>query len=62
MARIWNSHLKVLLIVLGIDLFWLIPFIWLAKEYKPYGILAAVAAYSPLVLLALKYGPFFEDK
>ena len=62
LARIWNSHLKVVLIVLGIDLLWLIPFTWVAREYKAYGIIAAVAAYTPLVFLALKYGPLFEDK
>lgn len=62
LARIWNSHLRVVLIVLGIDLFWLVPFLWLAREYQTYAILAAVVAYSPLVLLALKFGPFFEDK
>lgn len=62
LARIWNSHLRVLLIVLAVDLFWLVPFIWLAREYRSLGVFAALFAYTPLVLLALKYGPLFEDK
>ena len=62
LARIWDSHLKTLLLVLAINLFWVLPFVWLVWKYPKHAAFAMVIAYAPILLFCAKYGPRFEDK
>jgi len=62
LARIWNSHLKMLGIVWAINLLWLLPLALLAFIIPEKGWLFFLVAYLPIVLFALKYGPLYEDQ
>lgn len=62
LARIWNNHLKVLLVVLSIDICWLLPLTLVALKYSDYAVIATLIAYVPLVMFSVKYGPLFENK
>lgn len=53
-AQKWNSHLKVTMTVMGINLIWLFPLAWIAAVEPKWGIQLTIAAYLPLVLLATK--------
>ena len=61
-SRKWNSHRKVSLAVLGINLVWLLPLAWLATLIPEHGWLIMVVAMAPLVAAALKLGAGIEDK
>ncbi len=54
-ARRWG-HLRVTSAVLLIDTGWLLPMALLAASFPAAGVLVALAAYAPLVLLALRLG------
>ena len=57
LARIWDSHLRVLLRVCFYHIFWLLPLaIWsvLVMEFAP---LAALLALSPTVFCTFRFGP-----
>lgn len=56
LSRRLNSHQKVTLGVLAINLFWLFPLAILASRYYGYGVLFIVTAYLPLVAIAVKSG------
>jgi Fuc2NAc and GlcNAc transferase len=56
LARRWNSHGKVTLGVVGINLVWLLPWSVLAEKFPKYAILAVVAALGPLALVAAMSG------
>lgn len=51
LARRWNSHAKVTLGVLLLDLLWLLPLAWGAETWRELGALFVLLAYLPLVLL-----------
>jgi Fuc2NAc and GlcNAc transferase len=54
-ARRWG-HLRVTSAVLLIDTGWLLPMALLAAGFPAAGVLVALAAYAPLVLLAFRLG------
>jgi len=62
LARVWNSHLRVLLLVMSINLLWVIPMLLLALKYETWAIGITVLAYIPLAGFCLKYGPRFANK
>lgn len=51
-ARRWNSHRKVTLSVLCINLLWLFPLGWLAAIKPEWGASLTVGAYVPIIILA----------
>lgn len=61
-SRKWNSHRKVSLAVLGINLVWLLPLAWLATLLPEHGWLIMVIAMVPLVAAALWLGAGIGDK
>jgi len=62
LARINDSHLKVLSLVWVINIFWLLPLSF-AEFYWPEKAWAfCLTAYSPLILFSLKFGPLHEDE
>lgn len=54
-SRQYNSHLKVTLAVLAINIFWLAPMAYLIVNQTLNGSLALCLAYLPLILLAIKF-------
>ena len=55
-SRRWTSHKHVTLVILTIDIFWLWPLAWLASVSSELGLLAAIIALLPLVVLAFLLG------
>tara|TARA_B100000686_G_scaffold332315_1_gene396918 strand:+ start:394 stop:1413 length:1020 start_codon:yes stop_codon:yes gene_type:complete len=53
-ARFYNSHFKVMIIVLGINFLWLAPIAWFSVQLPEYGLLFCTIALSPLIFLALR--------
>ena len=47
----FNSHGRVVLIMMGINLFWLLPLAWLAQQYADKGLLITILAWIPLAFL-----------
>ena len=62
LARVWNSHRKVVLLVMAINILWVIPLLLLALKYEAWAIGVTVLVYVPLIALCLKYGPLFANK
>lgn len=62
LARIWNSHARILRVVLAIDLLWALPAVALIFAFPAHAPLLTVAAYLPMVALCYKFGPRFENK
>jgi len=62
LARVWNSHRKVVLLVMAINILWVIPLLLLALKYEAWAIGVTVLVYVPLTALCLKYGPLFANK
>ncbi len=62
LARVWDSHLRMVLVILAINLFWLLPIAVFAFCNPHYALLATVIAYAPVVLFCLKYGPRFQNQ
>ena len=56
LSRKWGSHRPVTMALLGINVTWLFPWAWLAAIKPDVGLFATLAAYLPLVLLAIKLG------
>lgn len=61
LARQWNSHLKVILLVLAIDIFWLLPLATIAFLNPKLAWLITTIAYIPIILFCLRFGPLNED-
>ncbi|MCC5792224.1 MAG: glycosyltransferase family 4 protein [Legionellaceae bacterium] len=55
LARRLDSHFKVTMLVLGVNLFWLFPWAYMAGMAYMDGATALLIAYSPLLVLALVY-------
>jgi len=62
LARIWNNHLKMVSIVWGVNLIWLLPLAILAYLIPENAWLYCIIAYFPIVIFVLKYGPLYEDQ
>ena len=56
LSRRFNSHLKVTLYCLFINIFWLFPLASLASFHSEWGAVCALIAFSPLVTLAFIIG------
>jgi Fuc2NAc and GlcNAc transferase len=52
LARRWNSHSAVTVLVMAINLIWLLPWAWYAEKVPAQATMSAIEALSPLVLLA----------
>ena len=61
LSRKWGSHSSVTIALLGINVAWLFPWAWLAATKPAAGLFAALAAYLPLTLLAIKLGAGKSD-
>lgn len=55
-AQRWNSHKRVTLAVLSINILWLLPLAWFVNTHPEWGFIGTLTAWSPLVVLALKLG------
>ena len=62
LARVWNSHRKVVLRVLMINLFWVTPFFLLSLKHEAWAIGVTAIVYIPLAVFCLKYGPLYANK
>lgn len=62
LARIWNSHLRILRVVLAIDLLWALPMVGLIFVFPASAPWLTLVAYVPVVALCYKFGPRFENK
>jgi Fuc2NAc and GlcNAc transferase len=51
-AQRWNSHRKITLSVLSINIFWLFPLGWLAAIKPEWGASLTAGAYMPIIILA----------
>lgn len=56
LARRWNSHLRVTVVVLLVNILWLLPCAGFAALHPRYAALTTVIALAPLVVLALLAG------
>jgi len=56
LARRWQSHRKVTLAALAINLCWLLPWAWCTQLYPELGFLLMVLAYAPLIMLVWNLG------
>lgn len=61
-AKRFNSHRKVTIAIMLINIFWLAPLAWLSVLYPKLGIAMAVVAIVPLILLAIALQAGKEDK
>jgi Fuc2NAc and GlcNAc transferase len=62
LARVWNSHRSVVLLVLAIDFLWVVPLLLLSLKYEAWAIGVTLLAYVPLAMFCLKYGPLYANK
>lgn len=62
LARMWNSHRKVVLMVMMINLFWVTPLLLLSLRYEAWTIGVTVLVYIPLAVFCLKFGPLYANK
>lgn len=51
-----KSHKKVTIGILLVNVFWLLPFAYLAAIHQEYGLFLAILAFFPLIILAFNYG------
>jgi Fuc2NAc and GlcNAc transferase len=56
LARRWQAHLPVTVLVIGINLFWLFPWAWITAIYPAHARLYVIAALAPLMVVALLAG------
>jgi Fuc2NAc and GlcNAc transferase len=62
LARVWQSHAKVLWLAQAINLLWLLPLVVAALTLRELGPLIALVALLPLGVFSLKFGPLYQDK
>ncbi len=53
-ARLLNGHLRVVMLVSLINIFWLLPLAWLCHRYADWGLILVLIAWSSLLLLIMK--------
>ena len=56
LARRWGAHMPVTVLAIGINLFWLFPWAWLAAQYPSHARYSVIAALGPLAIVALLAG------
>jgi Fuc2NAc and GlcNAc transferase len=56
LARRWQAHWPVTVLVIVIDLFWLFPWAWIAAIYPAHAMSYAIAALAPLIIIAVLGG------
>lgn len=56
LSRRWQSHQKVTLLVLAVNLAWLLPLAWGAAQWPDLGVAMAVVAYLPLAIYVYRVG------
>ena len=56
LARRWASHRRVTLVVIGVNLFWLLPCALLAQSHPESAVTILLAAFAPLVVAAVAAG------
>jgi len=59
LARVLNNHKFVTRLILGINIFYLLPLAYLSIQYQQYAWLAFLASVLPLFLFVLRYGPLY---
>lgn len=62
LARIWDSHLRILRAVLAIDLLWVVPLVGMVVLFPSRAPLLTALAYLPVIAACYRYGPRFENK
>jgi Fuc2NAc and GlcNAc transferase len=62
LARVWNSHRKVVLLVVAINLLWVLPLLLLSLKYETWAMGLTILVYVPLAVFCLKYGPLYANK
>jgi Fuc2NAc and GlcNAc transferase len=56
LARRWGSHRPVTLAVLAVNVLWLLPAAWLAKQYPQLALWILAGAFAPLIVAAIAAG------
>ncbi len=59
LARVLNNHQFVTSLILGINVFYLLPLAYLSIQYQQYAWLAFLASVIPIFLFVLRYGPLY---
>lgn len=59
LARVLNNHKFVTVLILGINVFYLLPLAYLSIQYQQYAWLAFLASVIPIFAFVLKYGPLY---
>jgi Fuc2NAc and GlcNAc transferase len=62
LARKYGSHVPVTLSAIVINVFWLFPIAYLIASAKIDGLLGLIIAWSPLIILAFRYGAGVKDR
>lgn len=62
LARRWQSHRRVTLTFLAVDVFWLLPAAWLAARYPRFAVWSLAGALLPLVILAVAAGAGLREQ
>jgi len=61
LARIWDSHSKVLAVVICYHLLWVLPLTILSISYAQYQEIICLLATFPVIIWTLKYGPLLSS-
>lgn len=56
LASRWQAHLPVTGLVIGVNVFWLLPWAWIAAIYPARAMLYVLAALTPLIVIAFLVG------
>lgn len=56
LSRHWRSHRAVVVLLAGLNIFWLIPIAWAAQQWPEYAFYIVILAYIPLVFGMVKVG------
>lgn len=59
LARVLNNHKFVTCLILGINVFYLLPLAYVSIQYQQYAWLAFLASVVPILLFVLRYGPLY---
>lgn len=62
LARVWNSHAKMLSLAMAVNLLWLLPAVLASVVLPQHGHWIAAAALLPLGAFSLRFGPLYQDK
>ena len=62
LARIWNSHGRILGTVLAINFLWVLPWVVVVFRQPDHAVMLTLIAYAPVVLVCYRFGPRFENK